>query len=415
FDTSARQTGEHRAKALTVLAALLTALSPDDRVCLMAVDLNAVPMTEEFAGPTSPEMIAAITRLESRIPLGSTDMEEALLGAIETFPRDATAPKHVIYVGDGQSIATGSDVTQFDKLAATLAKARVSVSSCGVGPKLDTVFLCALASRTGGWMVAVDTEGQQTPEQAGANLARAVHGTVFWPSFVQLPASVNEVFPKHMPPLRSDRDSLIIGTVKGADYADDFFSIRMTISDTKVSGELRWTAIPNYSSAGNRYLVGMVQVARHDSGYSLPFPSLPRLQRYLADLPAIVRNDVQKAQSALREGDSKTAEHLAARALFWEPDNEEAKAIHEEAAEAASAPKPAAAGEQKDMETDDPFGTAPAPRTTEKSSDKPTAQRDVSEDPFAYRGGESSKPTPSKGLPAPLLKSRPPSEADPFE
>jgi hypothetical protein len=51
MDTSASQTGPYRTKALAALDALLAGLGPKDQVKLIAVDLNAIPMTEVFVAP----------------------------------------------------------------------------------------------------------------------------------------------------------------------------------------------------------------------------------------------------------------------------------------------------------------------------------------------------------------------------
>src|SRR6476469_2762207 len=78
FDTSASQTSLYRDKALEALNALLVSLSGDDRVQLLAVDLDAVPLTETFVAPRGAEMDHAIAALKDRVPLGATDMPAAV-------------------------------------------------------------------------------------------------------------------------------------------------------------------------------------------------------------------------------------------------------------------------------------------------------------------------------------------------
>ena len=60
FNTSAAQVGEYREGALEALNGLLAGLGDADRVQLVAVDLNAVPMTKDFVAPKSAEMTAAL-------------------------------------------------------------------------------------------------------------------------------------------------------------------------------------------------------------------------------------------------------------------------------------------------------------------------------------------------------------------
>ena len=81
FNTSAGQTGDYRAKGIEALKALLAGLPAGDRVQLMAVDLNADPLTAKFVAPQSKEMADALAALDARVPLGATDMEKALSAA----------------------------------------------------------------------------------------------------------------------------------------------------------------------------------------------------------------------------------------------------------------------------------------------------------------------------------------------
>lgn len=48
FNTSAGQTGDFRTKAIETLKGVLAGLPAGDRVHLLAVDLNAVPLTKTF-------------------------------------------------------------------------------------------------------------------------------------------------------------------------------------------------------------------------------------------------------------------------------------------------------------------------------------------------------------------------------
>ncbi len=64
FDTSASQAGQYRADALASLKSLLAGLKAEDRVQLIAVDVNTVPMTEGFVKPAGEEIAAALQKLE---------------------------------------------------------------------------------------------------------------------------------------------------------------------------------------------------------------------------------------------------------------------------------------------------------------------------------------------------------------
>ncbi|MCD4727178.1 MAG: hypothetical protein K8R46_05930, partial [Pirellulales bacterium] len=125
FNTSASQTGEFRAKALGALKGFLAGLGAGDRVRLMAVDLNAVPLTETFVAPGGQEMADALSALDARVPLGATDMQKAVDAAVDSFAGDSKNARAAVYIGDGRSAANLLGVDEFAKLATKLADARI--------------------------------------------------------------------------------------------------------------------------------------------------------------------------------------------------------------------------------------------------------------------------------------------------
>ena len=63
FDTSASQTGVYREEALDALGGFLNASGKNDRVQLVAIDLNAIPLTEGFVAPRGAAIDAAVAKL----------------------------------------------------------------------------------------------------------------------------------------------------------------------------------------------------------------------------------------------------------------------------------------------------------------------------------------------------------------
>ena len=60
FNTAASQTGPYRETALAAVEACIAKLHPQDRVQLLAADLEARPITEKFLAAGSAEMRAAL-------------------------------------------------------------------------------------------------------------------------------------------------------------------------------------------------------------------------------------------------------------------------------------------------------------------------------------------------------------------
>jgi hypothetical protein len=151
FDTSASQISVFRERGLEALTTLLADLPRGDRARLMAVDLEAVPLTTSFVSPQSEEMTKAVEALKQRVPLGATDMPAVLNAAVASFDvksatanRSASSARALIYIGDGQSAANFLTTAEYRKLLEGLLAARVPVSSLGIGPRVDSALLASM-------------------------------------------------------------------------------------------------------------------------------------------------------------------------------------------------------------------------------------------------------------------------------
>src|SRR6185295_4376620 len=214
FDTSASQAGAYRTKAHQALDALVAALGEKDRVHLMAVDLHANPITPEFVAVGSASLRTAVEALKQRVPLGSTDMTAVFQAVSDSYPAKIKTPRAVVYIGDGMSTAGMLDVSEFNTLVGQLVKRRIPVSAYAIGPRLDTHLLAAIANQTGG-NLGVDNDKIDAKE-AGVFLASSARGAVVWPTRVEWPKVFTAVYPKQVPPLRTDRDTIVLGKGKGS-------------------------------------------------------------------------------------------------------------------------------------------------------------------------------------------------------
>ncbi len=341
FDTSASQMGQYREKALSALEALLAKLDAADRVQLLAVDLDAVALTDQFVAPHSEAMGSALSKLRARTPLGSTDMEVALQAVAARFESGSRA-RVVVYLGQGRSPANILSPATFEGIVRKLVAQRVSVSSYAVGPRLDLQLLGVLANHTGGQVIreAIDIEASQ----AGLDLAQSVRATVYWPGDVRWPDNVSEVFPKTMPPLRSDRDSVVVGSLKALE------PLALTITATTATGResrMSWNVAASISNPDNCYLAQLVSMSKADGGFSLPTVGSATLDEAKAQSYLGARGLTQLACQAMSAGNAVDALRLAEEALRRDPENPEAQAVRRVASRQQGktdkmAPEPAA-------------------------------------------------------------------------
>ncbi|MEX2560955.1 MAG: VWA domain-containing protein, partial [Pirellulales bacterium] len=326
FDTSASQTGVYRSDALKALEVLLAGLGPNDRAALLAVDLKAVALTGSMVAPNSEAMQQALSDLRRRVPLGSTDMATALSAVVESFGDEASARgRSAVYIGDGMSTANLIASGRMQELVDELVAKRVSVSSYAIGPRLDNQVLGALANHTGG-MLAIDGDSVNSTE-VGNWLAEAARGAVVWPTAVEYPESLAEVYPRNTPPLRFDRDTVVIGKLAAQDGSPSEIRMRAEVAGKPV--EMSWQVRSGRPSDDHAYLDSLVRAAKRDGGVGLPTVGTAGLKelRWLVNTGS--QNLTRLSQQALATGDLQQAEQLVAEATRLDPLNANAQTVQE--------------------------------------------------------------------------------------
>jgi hypothetical protein len=263
FDTSASQVAAYREKALASLDQLFARLGDQDRVQLIAVDLNGVAMTKAFVAPGSAELKAAIAKLRERTPLGSTDMVAALSSGMAAFDAKSSQRRAIVYIGDGVSNANLNATKKMTAVIGELVKREIAVTPFSIGPKRNGELLAMIANHTGG-MMAIDG-AKFSADDVGKYLASAADGIVAWPVSAKWPTGV-EVFPERATPLRFDRDTIYLGAGELAQGAAIEIEARVVGKAQKFS----WTAPAVAAKDDNAYLAGIVEGARADRGATLP-------------------------------------------------------------------------------------------------------------------------------------------------
>jgi Mg-chelatase subunit ChlD len=338
-DTSASQAGRFRIEQLKTVQAMLASLTPDDRVQLMAVDIKTSPMSAGLVAPQSAEMQMALTKLSSRTPLGATDLEAGLRAAAEKFTNEGIA-RSVVYVGDAMSKANSFTEATLRQVIADLRAKRVSLSSFVVGHESNTQLMAALANHTGG-VVVLDREVDDVAAASGRALAASVHGSVIWPNKFSLSSHASDEFPTDMPPLRTDRDSVLIGRLTDQMPVD----VELNGMMNGKSVTWTWTARPERSSDDFAFLPKLVELARSDQGLSLPTAGSTALRR----AAYVTMNSAQQlanlGNEVLAAGNFVSAVRVANASLSRDPGNPEAVAIRAAAIKGLAAARAPATSE----------------------------------------------------------------------
>lgn len=316
-DTSASQFGEYRTAALASLRKFLKQLGNNDRVKLVAVDLDATPLTTSFVSPSSAGLDAALEKLNRRVPLGSTDMENAIESAIDSFEKSGTGQRAVVYIGDGQSAAKSVSQEKFRSLVDKCVEKRLPITSYAIGPGAHPGFLVILANQTGG-RVLVDGS-QISPDVAAPQLAAAVKAPVVWPEDVKWPQGVT-AYPNPLQPLRTDRDNIVVG--KGAAIANSKITLNGLV-DAKTH-KFEFDQPASKPEATNSYLVNLVTEATKNSGLTLSTLGTSGLGKIREGIAHNVESLNRLAQSASAVNNPEAADRLARGAQKLDPEDPDA-------------------------------------------------------------------------------------------
>jgi hypothetical protein len=325
FDTSAGQAGTYREKAIEALETLLHTAGPNDRVQLFAVDLNAIALTKGFVAARGADIDGAMMQLRRRVPLGATDMGVALAKAAASFGGKSTAQRSIVYLGDGSSAANRT-VGEYSDVVDRLVGEHVSVIGYAIGRQIDATLLAALANQTGGTLL-VDSD-QMTGKEGGQFLFRSAESAVVWPTATTLSKSIAEIYPKRTPPLRADRDTILVGKLADATGHEQI----------KLTGEIAsgraidfvWNVEPKKADSENAYVAQLVDGARADGGQRLPTLGSQGLweARRLVHLGA---QDLARLGSQIAAtGNKEPAKQVVSEALRRDPNNARALAIQDQ-------------------------------------------------------------------------------------
>lgn len=359
MDTSASQTGIFRDDSLSALKSALSALPPTTKVLVMAGDLHAVSMQERFTTPQDAQVAQGLSKLEKRTPLGSTDLPAILREAVGKFSADKGIQRSIVYLGKGTSRANLLGTTEFEQTIAQLADSNVSLTSLAIGPERDVQTLATLANHTGG-MVAIDSD-DIAPEQFGVQLASAAVAPVVWPTSAKFSGNVAKSYPKNFPPLRVDRDTIVVGTLANLD--DLSLELRGQVAGSRI--DLNWTAQPEASSEDQAYLPRLVELASKDGGVGLPTVGSAGLRESARMLLASAEDYARLGKQALASGDREAATKLADAALRIDPShtsaNHLAQAAMRDDVETATSAQPAPPAAPRSNAVDAPLNLGPAP------------------------------------------------------
>jgi hypothetical protein len=315
-DTSASQVGEHRQQALAVAKAFLDSLPAGHQAAIYAVDLKTHPMTDGFVAPQGDEADAAMTKLHRRLPLGATNLGQALKDALDAME---DSPASILFIGDGMSAANLLPTEELRELTKKLHDRRVPVHSYAVGPRTDLQLLGVLAQQTGGYVqFDMADEKADSPSQVGQKLAAAVTAPIYYPESLTVEPAGLALLPDNALPLRADRSTVYLA--KG-DLAD-----QLTVLITGDEPQTFTVAQADFEN-GQTFLRSQHQLAEKTGGLSVAFAGNRLLRTAQAAFDNQMAVMATAGEQAVRTRQYDRAEEIGLAIQNADPGNADAQVL----------------------------------------------------------------------------------------
>jgi len=327
-DTSASQIGEHRTRGLAAARGLLESLSETDSARLLAVDVKATPLTEEFQ--SGPETAAkGIPLLSQRFPAGSTDLGSALESAAALIPAGSTGS--LVYIGDGMSTAALLQPEELASLTKTLRERQIPVHSIALGSRTDLQLLGILAEQTGG-IVVRDSESS-TPAASVQKLTASLDRAISYPTTLEVNWATGALEPAIPLPLREDRSTIYLAR-----------GTRPETAQVQL-GTTEWTFAADRQAPGFDFLAPLWHQARSSQGINVPLAGEELLAAAQDSFVDEVTRLEARGDQAIAAGQKQTAEQVGFTLKQLNPNNPRADRFIQGAgltlAQAEAVPPPA--------------------------------------------------------------------------
>lgn len=324
-DTSASQISGFRTDSIAALRSVLGTLRSTDRVRLFAGDVKATDLSGSFASADSEAMQAAMDQLRQRLPLGNTNLVtliDSVRSALVAEPENHT--RSIVYIGDGASIDATSNQNRFAGLVDALRADRISVHGIAVGPATNIETMAILANHTGGVIGVIGNSDEGKPTVIGRQVGTSARKSPVWITEAKLLEGMQLVQADRLPPMRLERDSILLGRIAQAGVEG---TIELTGETTSSTVRIVSHASVEPSHPDFSFLPGLVKQADKNQGLLLASAGSPLLRLTAKMIAARAEQLVRAGDIALKQGNKRGAKAVAEKVLEVDPDNADAQSI----------------------------------------------------------------------------------------
>jgi tetratricopeptide (TPR) repeat protein len=283
-DTSASKAQGPLEDEKRLVTALVDHLGPNDRMAIWTVSNDPKSLTANRF-KTQRELAGALKSLDGEYPSGASNLRKGFSSAIAAMEANPSRQGVILFLGDGKSLADPVDADARAAIAEQMVKKEVACFTVPFGTRLEPLTLHGFPNATGGRCVRIPASRSNADFLKELDAALAV--PVIYPYSCKFGAEATEVFPNHLPPIRSDIPTLVMGKLKeGTKTLAYRIEGSVAGKQTVVHEEPKVPA----ADTENYFLVGMVNQWRDQKDR----PALMQADRALAF--ASERNQLARAE-----------------------------------------------------------------------------------------------------------------------
>lgn len=238
LDVSGSMEGEKLENAQKAIAAGIDRLRPIDRFGVIAFSTSVVQWRDGLVAADAAAKTAAVRWLLDRPATGGTDIEGALLRALDA--RSQGRLMLVVFVTDGRPTVGATDAEDIVRHATRANPSKARVFIFGVGSDLNVGLLDSVAEATGGAREYVT--GGEDLRLATARFYTRVDDPVMADVHVDFGPGVYDVYPRHIPDIYAGGQVVLFGRYRGAGARD------LTLTGTVAGAAVSWRYAGSFRS-----------------------------------------------------------------------------------------------------------------------------------------------------------------------
>ncbi|GAF95281.1 unnamed protein product, partial [marine sediment metagenome] len=229
--------------------------------------------------------------------------------------------RSIVYIGDGASIDAMKDEQRFGAIVDALRADRIAVHSIAIGPANNVELMAVLANQTGGVVGVVGDSENTKPESVGRLVGSSAVMSPVWLDDATLISGMTSVQQDRLPPLRLDRDTILLGTLtkESSDGSLKFSGVTSGSAVSIVADGMMEQSHPDFG-----FLAGLVKQASDNHGLTLPTAGSAMLRETARVLSAKSEELVKAGNLALQQGNRRGAKAVIEKALEADPNNADA-------------------------------------------------------------------------------------------